>query len=128
MSEDRESLSRDDFAHAVRDSVNQTLSRYDHHPHHGYTPAAFRHYVRQIALLGALESIPFATALDVGCAEGYFMKIIRDRFGVDVWGVDLSTTALAKAHDLDGALGGGGRGARACRSPMAASISSTPRR
>lgn len=102
MPEDRESLSREDFAHAVRDSVNSTLSRYDHHPHHGYTPAAFRHYIRQIALLDALGSISFANALDVGCAEGYFMKVIRDRFGAEVWGVDLSTTALAKAHDLHG--------------------------
>ncbi len=102
MPEDRESLSRDDFAHAVRDSVNSSLSRYDHHPHHGYTPAAFRHYVRQIALLDALGSIRFATALDVGCAEGYFMQVIHDRFGAEVWGVDLSTTALAKAHAMHG--------------------------
>lgn len=100
--EDRESLSRDDFAHAVRDSVNSSLSRDDHHPHHGYTPAAFRHYVRQLALLDVLGSIEFTTVLDVGCAEGYFMNVIRDRFGAEVWGVDLSTTALAKAHDMHG--------------------------
>ncbi len=83
----------------MRESTNSALSSYDHHPHVGYTPAAFRHYIREIALLGALKLVDFETALDVGCAEGYFMKAIGDRFGADLWGVDLSTTALAKAHD-----------------------------
>ena len=102
MADDRKSLSRDDYARAVRESENSTLSQYDHHPHHGYTPTAFRHYIRQIALLDVLGSIRFSTALDVGCAEGYFMKVVRDRFDAEVWGVDLSTTVLAKAHDLYG--------------------------
>jgi hypothetical protein len=102
MLEDRESISRTDFAHAVRDSENRALEVSDHHPHNGYIPGAFRHYIREIALLDALERIEFATALDVGCAEGYFMKAIGKRFGTEVWGVDLSTIALAKAHDLHG--------------------------
>ncbi|HEV3321035.1 MAG TPA: class I SAM-dependent methyltransferase [Solirubrobacteraceae bacterium] len=102
MATDREGLSREEFAHAVRESTNSALSTCDHHPHAGYTPAAFRHYIREVALLDALRSVDFVTALDVGCAEGYFMKAIRDRFGADVWGVDLSTTALAKARDKQG--------------------------
>jgi ubiquinone/menaquinone biosynthesis C-methylase UbiE len=99
---DRQSLSREDFVHAVREDVDSTLSGYDHHPHSGYTPAAFRHYVRQLALLDALAGIEFRSALDVGCAEGYFMEIVRKRFGGEVWGVDLSPVALAKAHDKHG--------------------------
>ena len=102
MAEDRESLSRGDFAHAVRKDVDSALSTYDHHPHGGYTPAAFRHYVRRLALLDALAGLQFQSVLDVGCAEGYFMQIVRERFGVEVWGVDLSTVALAKAHDKYG--------------------------
>ncbi|HSZ69084.1 MAG TPA: class I SAM-dependent methyltransferase [Solirubrobacteraceae bacterium] len=98
MTEDRESLSRGDFAHAVRKDVDSALSTYDHHPHGDYTPAAFRHYIRRIALLDALAGLEFRSALDVGCAEGYFMALVRERFGVDVWGVDLSPVALAKAH------------------------------
>lgn len=102
MAEDRQSVSREGFAQAVRESENSTRSLHDHHPHGGYTPTAFRHYIRQLALLDALASMTFATVLDVGCAEGYFMKVIRERFGAQVWGVDLSTTALTKAHELDG--------------------------
>jgi SAM-dependent methyltransferase len=98
MADNREGLSRDAFAHTVRDKLNSAFSTDDHHPHYGYAPAAFRHYIRQLALLGALERVEFRTALDVGCAEGYFIKLIRERFGGEAWGVDLSTTALAKAH------------------------------
>jgi ubiquinone/menaquinone biosynthesis C-methylase UbiE len=102
VAEDRESLSRGDFAQAVRKDVDSALSTYDHHPHGGYTPAAFRHYIRRLALLDALAGLEFQSALDVGCAEGYFMQTVRERFGVEVWGVDLSTVALAKAHDKYG--------------------------
>src|SRR5579875_3014930 len=95
-------MSREAFTHAVREEVNTTLSSYDHHPHSGYTPAAFRHYIRERALLAELGARPPGTALDVGCAEGYFMKVLHDRLGWEVWGVDLSTVALAKAHELYG--------------------------
>lgn len=99
---DREALSREEFASAVRESENSHRSQHDHHPHGGYHPAAFRHYVRERALLSALGSMSFASVLDVGCAEGYFMKVIRDRFGAEAWGVDLSDTALKRARELYG--------------------------
>ncbi len=95
-------MSRDEFAHAVRTSVDTALSNDDHHPHAGYTPAAFRHYIRERALVGALGRLSFATALDVGCAEGYFMHVLGERFGCEMWGVDLSLVALAKARELYG--------------------------
>jgi SAM-dependent methyltransferase len=102
MGDERKSLSREEYAAAVREAENSLLAHQDHQPHHGYTPAAFRHYVRQRALLSALTSLRFGSVLDVGCAEGYFIKVVSDRFGAAAWGVDLSTTALAKAHRLYG--------------------------
>jgi SAM-dependent methyltransferase len=98
MPDEREALDRGAFANTVREAENSELSTQDHHPHGGYTPAAFRHYIRQIALLSTLEGLEFTTALDVGCSEGYFANLVRDRFATDVLGVDLSTVALAKAH------------------------------
>lgn len=102
MSDSRDEMSREAFAKAVRRTVDRTLSTYDHHPHGGYTPSAFRHYIREIALIDALAGLDVVTALDVGCAEGYFMKVLRERFGWVVWGVDLSTVVLAKAHEKHG--------------------------
>ena len=109
-------MSRETFVRDVRSTVDRELSSWDHHPHGGYTPAAFRHYVRQLALVDALKRISFATALDVGCAEGYFMNVLRDRFGAEVWGVDLSPVALAKAHQKHGLTVGA---AEATRLPFA---------
>lgn len=102
MTKDRDAVSREDFARARRRTVNTALSKYDNHPHDGYKPAAFRHYIRELALLGALEKLDFASVLDVGCSEGYFTKIVRERFGAEAWGVDLSTVALAKAREKHG--------------------------
>ncbi len=93
---DRQELSRTDFASAVRDHMNEELADHGHHPGREYTPLAFRHYIRRLAVLEALEGVSFRTALDVGCAEGFFMAAIRDRFGAEVWGVDISDAAVEK--------------------------------
>jgi SAM-dependent methyltransferase len=98
MPDGRETISREAFAHSVRETMDGVLSTSDHHPLDGYTPVAFRHYVRRLALLEVLAGLEFTTALDVGCAEGFFMNAIRHRFGANVWGVDISTVAVAKAH------------------------------
>jgi SAM-dependent methyltransferase len=95
---DRASLSRRDFAGAVREHMNTRLAAHGHHPGQQYTPLAFRHYIRRIALLDALGAIEFQSALDVGCAEGFFMRTIRDRFGAEVWGVDISNASVEKLH------------------------------
>ena len=95
----REAISREQFAHAVRDTENQNVERGGHHPDIStYTPSAFRHYTRERALLRRLRDIEFSTVLDVGCSEGHFMEVFRRTFGADVWGVDLSTVAARNAH------------------------------
>jgi hypothetical protein len=99
---DRDSLSRRDFAGTVREHMNVLLEAGGHHPGERYTPLAFRHYIRRIALLSALEHVPFRTALDVGCAEGFFMRALRDGRQADVWGIDISNVAVEKLHRATG--------------------------
>jgi ubiquinone/menaquinone biosynthesis C-methylase UbiE len=79
--------------------MNQSVVEYGHHPGREYTPAAFRHYVRRLALFDAMKGLDFDTALDVGCAEGFFMGAIRERFGATVWGVDISDAAVRRARE-----------------------------
>ena len=74
MTQERGAPPREQFARAVRETNNNDLALSDHHPHGGYTPSAFRHYVRRLALLGALEALDFATVLDVGCSEGFLSQ------------------------------------------------------
>lgn len=78
--------------------MNDDLADHTHHPDDLYTPQAFRHYIRRIALLKTLQRTTFKTALDVGCAEGFFMRAIGERFGAEVWGVDISNIAAEKVH------------------------------
>ena len=99
---DREPPAREEFVRSVRETMDAALATSDHHPHGGYTPAAFRHYIRELALLDALSKLEFRSALDVGCAEGYFMNVVRERFGADVWGVPRSRRyrLLRDAHTV----------------------------
>ena len=91
-------IDRDAFGSAVREQWNAVAEGTGHHPYLGcYTPAAWRHYTRCLALLDRLKSIEFASALDVGCNEGYFMAAIAQARGAEVWGVDLSDRAVAVA-------------------------------
>lgn len=84
--------------------MNQGVVEHGHHPGgREYTPAAFRHYVRRIALLDAMRDIDFKSALDVGCAEGFFMEAIGERFGAEMWGVDISDAAVLKCREYTGA-------------------------
>ncbi len=88
-----------EFKARVREHADSDFTTRGHHPWGAYTPAAFRHYIRSVALVHALEGLPgFRTALDVGCAEGFFMDVVRERFGAEVWGVDLSPVAVAHVH------------------------------
>jgi SAM-dependent methyltransferase len=82
--------------------MNDVVDDRGHHPHLGYTPTAWRHYTRRLALLDRLESIRFESALDVGCAEGYFMGAIAEACDAEIWGVDLSDRAVAVASDRYG--------------------------
>jgi 2-polyprenyl-3-methyl-5-hydroxy-6-metoxy-1,4-benzoquinol methylase len=90
------------FHAAVRHHMNVGVDAHGHHPHGGYTPAAWRHYTRRLALLDGMKRIPFESVLDVGCAEGYFMAAIAEARGAEVWGIDLSDRAVAVAAERHG--------------------------
>jgi SAM-dependent methyltransferase len=95
-------VDRDEYYGTARRGMNAAVTERGHHPHGGYTPAAWRHYTRRLALLDRLKSLEFGSALDVGCAEGFFMAAIRDARGAEVWGVDLSDQAAAAARSRYG--------------------------
>jgi SAM-dependent methyltransferase len=88
---------RDAYHNANRRRMNEAVETHGHHPYLGYTPTAWRHYTRRLALLDRLKALQFDSALDVGCAEGYFMAAISDARGVEMWGIDLSDRAVATA-------------------------------
>lgn len=94
----REEISRPEFVASVREDMNAALADSSHHPGAKYTPAGFRHYIRRRALFGRLRELDFGSALDVGCAEGYFMRQIGEEFGTPMWGVDISDACAARVR------------------------------
>ena len=97
-----EGVDTDAFYRTSREKMNEAIDGPGHHPRGGYLPGAHRHYTRRLALLDRLGTLDFSTALDVGCAEGFFMAAIADARGAEVWGVDLSDHAVAAARQQRG--------------------------
>jgi hypothetical protein len=95
----REEISQPQFTALVREKMNEGITAHGHQPARGYTPMAHRHYVRERALVGAMRTLSFSTALDVGCAEGYFTNALREQLGADVWGLDLSDEAARAGRE-----------------------------
>jgi SAM-dependent methyltransferase len=46
---------------------------------------------------GIVERLAPRSVLDVGCAMGFLVEVLRDR-GVDAWGIDFSDYAISKVH------------------------------
>lgn len=92
----------DAFYRVSRERMNTAIDGPGHHPRGGYMPSAHRHYTRRLALLDRLKTLEFSSALDVGCAEGFFMASIAEARGAEVWGVDLSDRAVAAAREQRG--------------------------
>jgi ubiquinone/menaquinone biosynthesis C-methylase UbiE len=90
-------VDRDEYYGTARRGMNAAVTEHGHDPHGGYTPAAWRHYTRRLALLDRLGSLEFESALDVGCAEGFFMGAIHEARVAEIWGVDSSDRAAAVA-------------------------------
>lgn len=47
-----------------------------------------------------LDFVPVAarTVLDIGCSEGHFGALLRERNGAEVWGIELETSAARSAE------------------------------
>lgn len=97
-----EDVDAEAFHTRVRDHMNESVEGDGHHPFGGYQAAAFRHYTRRRALMTAMRSLRFDSALDVGCAQGWFMNEMHQEFGCEVWGVDISEGAAASVKERYG--------------------------
>lgn len=60
----------------------------------------YRHLVHGPALLCACGGVRGATALDIGCGQGYFTRLLAGA-GASVTGVDLSARLVARARELE---------------------------
>jgi SAM-dependent methyltransferase len=59
-----------------------------------------REFVLDAVMLGRIERGDFRNALDVGCGEGRFCRMLRER-GIAAVGIDPTTALLQKARERD---------------------------
>ncbi|MEM1308164.1 MAG: class I SAM-dependent methyltransferase [Cyanobacteria bacterium P01_D01_bin.71] len=63
-------------------------------------PGMVLRYVIFHNILQTLSRVQFDSLLDVGCAEGYMLALIRQLFNVQVQGTDLSEEACNRAQEI----------------------------
>ncbi len=61
-----------------------------------YSPAPWH---RRRLITGLARSLPFASALDVGCGNGETLTHLAKRFDCELWGVDLSPAVVARNRE-----------------------------
>lgn len=62
----------------------------------------YRHLVHGPALLAACGDVAGQSALDVGCGQGYFSRLLAG-VGAHVTGIDISDRLIARANELEAA-------------------------
>jgi SAM-dependent methyltransferase len=92
-----------DFRRRAREHYEGHASSFPHHPTAGYDPNSFRHYHRAELLRRELRGLDFRTALDVGCADGYFVDLLRRDFDAEAVGVDLAPSFAHRVRSVFGA-------------------------
>lgn len=96
------------FARRARTHYENHAAAFPHHPTAGYTSLAFRHYHRRALLRQVLRDLEFTSAVDVGCADGFFVDFLCRQYGVGAVGVDIAESAIRRMRetfDRPGAVG-----------------------
>jgi hypothetical protein len=99
------------FDDRARAHYNAQAEAFPHHPLGGHAPGAFRHYHRAELLRRTLHGLDFETALDVGCADGFFVQMLRD-LDAHAMGLDLAEPAVERLVSVFHAPGVVGDGTR----------------
>jgi SAM-dependent methyltransferase len=78
---------------------------FPHQPIYGFAPYRVLQYCEAYLLLSLLDEIHFDNFIDIGCAEGFYPRLVSARYGVDAYGVDLSAFGIHRMreyHKLNG--------------------------
>jgi len=76
-----------------------------HQAIYGFESSRVLQYCEAQLLLYLLDSIHFDSFIDIGCAEGFYPRLISARYGVDSYGLDLSASGIRRMreyHKLEG--------------------------
>jgi len=76
-----------------------------HQAIYGFSPQRVLQYCEAYLLLSLLDKLDFGSFIDIGCAEGFYPRLVNARYGAEAYGVDLSVSGVRRMrdyHKLDG--------------------------
>ena len=76
-----------------------------HQAIYGFSPQRVLQYCEAYLLLSLLDKLDFGNFIDIGCAEGFYPRLVNVRYGAEAYGVDLSVSGVRRMrdyHKLDG--------------------------
>lgn len=76
-----------------------------HQAIYGFSPQRVLQYCEAYLLLSLLDKLDFGNFIDIGCAEGFYPRLVNARYGAETYGVDLSISGVRRMrdyHKLDG--------------------------
>lgn len=75
---------------------------FPHQPIYGFSrfEEHIQDYFRTYHILRLLEQVRFSSFLDVGCAEGYFVNLVRRLFRAEGYGIDIASSGVRRAREL----------------------------
>jgi len=79
-----------------------------HQAIYGFASYRVLQFCEAYVLLSCLDKLRFKSLLDVGCAEGFYPRLVRVRYGADTYGVEISVSGLRRMreyHRLEGICG-----------------------
>jgi ubiquinone/menaquinone biosynthesis C-methylase UbiE/uncharacterized protein YbaR (Trm112 family) len=71
-----------------------------HQAIYGFAPYRVLQFVEASLLLSQLDKLSFNSFLEVGCAEGFYPRLVQARYGAEVCGVDLSFSGVHRMWDF----------------------------
>jgi len=79
-----------------------------HQAIYGFANYRVLQFYEAYALLSCLDKLHFKSFLDVGCAEGFYPRLVRARYGAEAYGVELSVSGVRRMWEynrLEGVCG-----------------------
>jgi len=72
-----------------------------HQAVYGFAPYRVLQFCEIQTFLSCLDDLSFDSFLDVGCAEGFYSRLVQVRYGVEVSGMDLSVPAVRRMWECN---------------------------
>jgi len=72
-----------------------------HQAIYGFAPFRVLQFCEIQTFLSCLDNLSFNSFLDIGCAEGFYPRLVKVRYGAETYGMDLSVPAVRRMWEYN---------------------------